>query len=319
MKTIATRPAMLLGLLLSLAIVNAACSSDDSDSSGSSGSSGSAGSDGDCETFTAGDGEPLDSLRIGVGPLLATPEDTEAAWDPFFSWLADELDVDYSLQATSDWAGISVALRNDQLDLAWMGPFGFVLAGCDSGAEAIATALYDGEPIYHAIVIGDPDLEIEQWPEDAEGLSISFTDSGSTSGWLIPHHWFAEQGIDPRSYFEYTEGATHAANVTAAANGTIDLATDFDRNLRAMIDEGIVEEGDVQIVWTSDPLPNDAIAVRNGFPEEQAEQIADILAAMTPEQAADVLPEHYTGFVPAEDDTYQPIFDAAVSMDVLDG
>jgi phosphonate transport system substrate-binding protein len=168
-------------------------------------------------------------------------------------------------------------------------------------------------------LIGDPDLEIERWPEDAEGLAISFTDPGSTSGWLIPHQWFSERDIDPRSHFSYSEGATHAANVSAVANGTMDLATDFDRNLRAMIDEGVVEDGDVQIVWTSEPLPNDAIAVRNGFPREQADQIEDVLANMSPEQAADVLPEHYTGFVTAAGDTYQPILDAALAMDVLDG
>jgi len=47
---------------------------------------------------------------------------------------------------------------------------------------------------------------------------MSFADVGSTSGWLIPTNWFKSQGIDPKTYFQYTEGATHAANEIAVAN-----------------------------------------------------------------------------------------------------
>lgn len=259
-----------------------------------------------------------DTLRIGVGPLLPTPEDTEAAWDPFFSWLAGELGVDYELTATTDWAGIAVAMGNDQLDLAWMGPFGFVLANDSAGAEAIATALYDGRPIYHAIIVGRPDLQIDEFPRDAEGLSISFADAASTSGWLIPTHWFQEQDIDPATFFSYSEGATHSANEVAVANGQVDLATDFDRNRNAMIEMGTIAEDATQVVWESDPLPNDAIAVRAGFDPALADRIRELLVALTPEEAAEILPEHYTGFVEATVDSYAPIRDAAVEVGVLE-
>ena len=59
---------------------------------------------------------------------------------------------------------------HDQIDLAWMGPFGYVLANTEAGAKAIATAKYDDKPIYHAIVVSRPDLDIERWPEDGNGL-----------------------------------------------------------------------------------------------------------------------------------------------------
>jgi phosphonate transport system substrate-binding protein len=94
-------------------------------------------------------------------------------------------------------------------------------------------------------------------------MSISFADAGSTSGWLIPHHWFKTQGIDPRSYFRYRDGASHAANAIAVATGQVDLATDYDRNLAAMIAAGRLREDQVKVVWRSDPLPNDALAARD--------------------------------------------------------
>ena len=79
-----------------------------------------------------------------------------------------------------------MALANDQLDLAWMGPWGYALANAEAGAETIATVKYDGKPIYQAIVVGRPGLNIKTWPDDAKGLKMSFADVGSTSGWLIP-------------------------------------------------------------------------------------------------------------------------------------
>ena len=95
-------------------------------------------------------------LRFGVGPLQPTPSETKKAYEPFFAYLAKQLGRDFDLIATTDWAGISVALANKQVDLAWMGPWGYVLPNDDSGVRAIATAKYDGKPIYHASSCASP-------------------------------------------------------------------------------------------------------------------------------------------------------------------
>ncbi len=258
-------------------------------------------------------------LRFGVGPLLATPTDTKAAYDPLFAWLAGQLGTKHELAAVDSWGGISVALGTNQLDLAWMGPFGYVLAHARSGAEAIATVKYDEKPTYHAIVVGKPSLVVDTWPEDAKGRSISFAEASSTSGWLVPSFWFKQRGIDPKSYFSYTEGAAHPANELAVATGQVDFATDYDRNRTAMIESGRLKATDTKVVWTSDPLPNDAIGVRKGFDAALAKRIQDLLLGITPDQAIGLLPKHYTGFVLATDDSYKSIRDAAVSLDALKG
>src|SRR5262245_54903107 len=99
-------------------------------------------------------------LRFGVGPLQPTPSETKKAYEPFYACVAKSLGRDFDLVATTDWAGISVALANGQVDLAWMGPWGYVLAHDDSGVIPIATAKYDGKPIYRAIVVCRPALTI---------------------------------------------------------------------------------------------------------------------------------------------------------------
>jgi phosphonate transport system substrate-binding protein len=251
-------------------------------------------------------------LRFGVGPLQPTPTETKKAYEPFFAYLAKKLDRDFDLVATTDWAGISVALANDQVDLAWMGPWGYILANNDSGVTAIATAKYDGKPIYHAIVVCKPGSGVKVWPDDAKGKRVSFADVGSTSGWLIPSAWFKTKGLDPKTLFAYSDGATHAANEISVASGQADCATDFDRNRTAMIESGKLERAATEVVWQSDPLPNDALAVRHGFDAALAKRIQEIVVGISEAEAKTILPNHYTGFVPANHASYKMIEDAGI-------
>src|SRR5882724_3325577 len=63
--------------------------------------------------------QAADTLHFAVGPLQPTPGETKRAFDPFFKYLAERLGVTYTLEATTDWAGIAVALTSGQVDAAW--------------------------------------------------------------------------------------------------------------------------------------------------------------------------------------------------------
>lgn len=254
-------------------------------------------------------------LRFAVGPLLPVADDTKKAFGPLFAHLAKELGVDHQLTVTTDWAGMAVAMASGNLDLAWMGPWGYIIANNASDCQAIATVKYDDKPVYHAIIVGRPDLKIAQFPQDARGLSMSFAEVGSTSGWLIPT-WYAKAvwKIDPKTHWKYSEGASHPANEIAVQSGQTDLATDFDRNRNAMIASGRIKADRTKIYWTSDPLPNDAIAVPKGTPRELSERIQKILTAITPEQAKVLLPPRYTGFVAATHKSYDMIEKAGIAV-----
>jgi phosphonate transport system substrate-binding protein len=254
-------------------------------------------------------------LRFGVGPLLPTAEDTKKAYMPFFAHLARELDADFELFATTDWAGMAVAMGAGQLDLAWMGPWGYIIANNSTGCTALATVKYDEKPVYYAVIIGKPGLKVNKFPDDTRGLTMSFADVGSTSGWLIPT-WYAKEvwKIDPKTYWKYSEGATHAANEMAVQAGQSDMATDFDRNRNAMIESGRVKADSNKILWTSKPLPNDAIAVPKNTPAAFIAQVQKIVTAITVDQARTLLPNHYTGFVKADHAAYESIEKAGIAV-----
>ncbi|MDZ5645562.1 phosphate/phosphite/phosphonate ABC transporter substrate-binding protein [Nitrospirillum sp. BR 11828] len=255
------------------------------------------------------------TLRFGIGPLLPSPEDTKKAYMPLFTHLAKELGVDFDLVATTDWAGMAVAMGSGQLDLAWMGPWGYIIANNATGCQAVATVKYDEKPTYLGVIIARPDLKVAKFPDDTKGMTISFADVGSTSGWLIPSYYAKEVWkIDPKTFWTYTEGATHAANEISVSSGQVDLATDFDRNRNAMIASGKVKEDANKIVWTSDPLPNDAIVLPATAPAGMADQVRKILTAITLDQAKTLLPNRYTGFVAATHASYDMIEKAGLAL-----
>jgi phosphonate transport system substrate-binding protein len=212
---------------------------------------------------------------------------------------------------------LAVALANDQADIAWMGPWGYVLANNEGGAQAIAMVKYDGKSTYHSIVVGKPGLGIKKFPDDAKGKTISFADAGSTSGWLIPTYWFKTQNIDPKTYFQYRDGAAHPANEIAVATGQVDLATDYDRNRNAMIEKGTIAKDATEIVWTSEPLPNDPLVVRKSLDPAFAKRVQEIVLSIDEETAKRVMPAHYTGWVKADHSSYKLIQDAGVAVGKL--
>jgi phosphonate transport system substrate-binding protein len=254
-------------------------------------------------------------LRFGVGPLLPTTDDTVKAYSPLFAYLAKQLGVDFSLVSTTDWAGMAVAMGSGQLDLAWMGPWGYIIANNATDCQAVCTVKYDQKPTYLGVIIAKPDLNISKFPEDTKGMSISFADAGSTSGWLVPTYYAKEVWkIDPRSFWDYHEGATHAANEISVSSGQMDLATDFDRNRTAMIEGGKVKADANKIVWTSAPLPNDAIVLPKDASADMVKKVQTILTGITPDQAKTILPPHYTGFIVSNHKSYDTIEQAGIAV-----
>ena len=255
-------------------------------------------------------------LRFGVGPFLPTAADTRKSFTPLFAHLTKELGAtDFDLAVSGDWAGLAVAMGSGQLDAAWMGPWGYVIANNATDCQAVATVKYDEKPIYYAIIIARPDLPVAKFPDDSRGRSISFADVGSTSGWLVPSYYAREiWKIDPKAFWKYSEGASHPAQEIAVAAGQVDLATDYDRNRNAMIDAGRIKPDATKVVWTSAALPNDAFAVPKAASSAFAKQVAGILTAITAGEAKALMPPRYTGFVPATHETYATIERAGLAL-----
>lgn len=269
-------------------------------------------------SVTAHAAEPL---RLGVGLFQPDKEKNDATYRPLAQYLSRKLDRPVQLRTVDSWEGLAKSLANGETDIALMGPWGYVLANQASGAQAVATILYDGKPTYHGIVITHPKSGITKL-EDLKGKSFAFGDKGSTSGFLIPTHQFLKMGIDdPEKFFGKTVYTKHQAIETQVTRGEIDAGADYDRNRNGMIEQGLIKASDSKIIWTSPPLPNDALAVSAELAKDKAFvsklQGAVVQIGEALKQSPDLLPNHYTGFVVSDDKAYAPIRDAGLATGKL--
>lgn len=245
------------------------------------------------------------TLKIGLGPQQPTQADTRRVWEPVYKAIADKAGFNLELQVANDWAGIATALANEQIDVAQMGPWGYILAKVRGEARIINTMLVNGIPTYKAIIVGRPGLTIAKFPDDARGKSMQMLDVGSTSGWLVPTHFLRSKGIEPKTFFgRYAEGASAAAAQMATVNGQVDLATGWDTHRNTMIRNGTIQATSNTVVWESDPLPNECVVVSKSFPQARAEALAAALAGLSDDEKK-LLPWPYTGFVTATHAPYE--------------
>ena len=260
------------------------------------------------------------ALKLGVGMFQPDREKNDATYRPLAAYLASQLGREVQLKTVDSWEGLAKSLASGETDIALMGPWGYVLANHEAGAQAIATILYDGKPEYFAIMVTHPNSGIQKI-SDLKGKTFAFGDKGSTSGYLIPLHYFMTQGIDPETYFKKVIYTKHQAIETQVAQGALDAGADYNRNRNAMIEQGLIKAEQSRIIWQSAPLPNDAVAVNKTVFADKA-LVARLQAALVGIGAAlktqpDLLPAHYTGFVVQGNNTYKPIRDAGLATGKL--
>lgn len=227
------------------------------------------------------DEDELTVLKMGLIPA-DDAEEMLRAYEPVKEYLSQKLGIPVEIQVTSDYTAAIEAMRAKHIDMAWFGPFSYILAANIAGAEAIVNGVRrsDGKADYHSIIITKADSGIETL-DDLKGRSFAFVDPASTSGNLIPRKMLIENGIDPDNDFStvYYAG-THNAVEYAVANGKVDAGADSDNSYGRMVEAGEIDPKVNIIIYQSDPIPGSPIVVRGDLPAELKMKIQDALVGM---------------------------------------
>jgi phosphonate transport system substrate-binding protein len=264
----------------------------------------------------------LTKLKVGVLPSFPIQADNPRQLKPFADELGKAADLPVELIPADDRGGPAEALRG--LDVAWLRPWGYVQAHHgDPSIQAIATVKYKDKPTDHAVLVARADAPYNTLDEAIKQsrnrplLKLSLADAGSTTGWLIPLAELKRRGVNLQDDFYPHKGAALAAQAAAVITGQADIASDSERNLDALAGAGKIDRTRIKIIWTSEPLPNDAVVVRGGFPDDLKAKLQKVLVDMTPEQARAMLPKGCTGFVASDGSSYAPIEAAAKQVGKL--
>ncbi|WNJ88502.1 phosphonate ABC transporter substrate-binding protein [Bosea sp. 685] len=213
-------------------------------------------------------------IRVGLIPS----EDSRAMLESSRQ-LLDALEKNLGIKVqgfvASDYNGVIEAMRSGHVEVAYLGPFSYVLGTTVAAIEAFATAetAKSGRTFYHSQIITRKDSGIKE-VKDLKGRSFAFVDPSSTSGHLFPKAGLMKLGFDPEKDFgRVLFTGSHDANALAVTNKRVDAATIADRILDAAVQKKLVDAADIHVVWRSDPIPESPTCWRKNLPDDLKQQI----------------------------------------------
>lgn len=282
MITYTNKRTLLAGLAATSMIALGACS----------GSEGQAAENGD----GAGSGGFPETLVLGAIPA-ENSTDLAAGYDPIVQMLEAETGATIDVHQASDYAGVIEGLIADNVDIAFLGSFAYVIAtenDADITPLGAVTAAKDEEPGYHSLGITQGDNDEINGLEDFAGKDICFVDPGSTSGFLYPTAGLIDAGVVDSSTEEALSASLnpvyaggHDASALAVKSGDCDAGFSMESMVqRTLIEKGEIAEGDLKTVWQSPTISGSLFVARNGLGEDV---VAELTTLMTEKANADYL------------------------------
>lgn len=256
-----------------------------------------------------------DKLTIGLIPS----EDSQAMIESSKQVLDDlqsKIGMPVVPFVATDYNGIIEALRSGKLDVAYLGPFSYVLATSVADVEAFSVAVTKktGQSAYKSVILARKDSGIYSLA-DLKGHTFAFVDPSSASGHLFPKAGLEQAGFAPDSLFKRVIfSGSHDASILAVENRKVDAAAVADRIFASAVAKGVVKQDDFEIVWSSRPIPESPMVWRKALDPQLKKKVADALASIKDVPWGDqgVL----NGFQPTTDASYDVVRETAKVLDL---
>lgn len=209
--------------------------------------------------------EPLPRLRFAVIPKTQDDAQTHG-YRLLARALSDALALPVEMVPAASYSAVVQGLQAGRIDVAELGPATFVQMQ-RNGAVAVPFAALVNTPgalgRYRALLVVRRTSRWRGW-QDLRGATLSLVDPASTSGALLPRLAVKNQtGMELEEYFARVSYAgSHNRSLTAVRDGLVDAAFVSSDRLALAQERGLVKAGDLRTLWTSAPLPSDALVMR---------------------------------------------------------
>ncbi len=195
------------------------------------------------------------------------------------AYLQSQLHIPIDLVQVEQYSATIEAMRADKLDIAHFGALAYIIAAQKAGAQAIVAKGYPDGKLggYRSLIAvpkDSPIHSIQDLKARAKSIVFAFADPASTSGNLYPRVGLQKMGIDPERDFKkviYANG--HLADLMAVRTGKVDAGAFDELYLNRLIATGKMKRDEIRILWTSELIPVEPIAVRGGLPEQLKKEI----------------------------------------------
>lgn len=213
-----------------------------------------------------------DKLRIALLPDENAATIIQNA-QPLKAYLESTLKREIEIIVTTDYSSMIEAMRFGRIEVAYFGPFSYVLAKSKATEiEPFAVGVEKGKPYYQSIVIATASGPVKSI-EDIKGKPFAFGDQASTSSHLAPRTLLAKKGLIGDTDYKVVHLGKHDAVARAVAAGQVPVGALSEAIYRVLVKDGKLDATKIKEIALSDPIPNYPMTLQGYLAPELKEAI----------------------------------------------
>jgi phosphonate transport system substrate-binding protein len=194
----------------------------------------------------------------------------------------------------TSYASVVEGMLSGFVHVGVLGPYTYVTANAkDPNIEVFATYakrpghLQEEGPGYRGVLVTKKGSKFTTI-DSLKGSVLGLTDPGSTSGNLMPRVVFAETvGMDLDKYFgKVVYTGSHELSTVAVQQGKVDAAFVATHRFDNVVDKGEVKLDEFNVLWKSDPIPQDPFVYLNTLCDDIKKNIEDTFLGLEDQPGA---------------------------------
>lgn len=232
---------------------------------------------------------------------------------PLKRHLEQALKKDIEITVTTDYSSMIEAMRFGRIEVAYFGPFSYVLAKSKAPTiEPFAVGVERGSPTYQSVLIATAGGPVKTLA-DVRGKPFGFGDQASTSSHLAPRaHLLKKYQLDGEKDYRPVHLGTHDAVARAVQAGQVPAGALSKPILDNLIARGTVDASKIVQLDLSVPIPNYPIVMQGDLKPELKQAIRAAFLGM---KDAEVLKAfRVQGFAATDDAAYDVLRETATVL-----
>ena len=176
---------------------------------------------------------------------------------PLKTYLEQTLKKNIEIIVTTDYSSMIEAMRFGRIEVAYFGPFSYVLAKSRAPEiEPFAVGVERSAPTYNSILIATAGGPVKTLA-DVRGKPFAFGDQASTSSHLAPRaHLLKKAGLDGEKDYRPVHLGTHDAVARAVQAGQVPAGALSKAIYDNLVSRNTIDPSKLVLLDLSDPIPN---------------------------------------------------------------
>lgn len=233
---------------------------------------------------------------------------------PLKAYLEKTLGKDIELIVTTDYSSMIEAMRFGRIEIAYFGPFSYVLAKSKApNIEPFAVGIEKGSPTYNSIIIAQAGGPVATLA-DIKGKPFGYGDQASTSSHLIPRAHLLKNGLDGAKDYKVVHLGTHDAVARAVQNGQVPAGALSKAIYESLVARKTIDADKIKVLAITDPIPNYPMTMQGDLAPALKDKIRK--AFLEVKDPAVLKSFRVEGFAATDDKAYDILRDTAKILEL---